>query len=122
MATSENLKGSRLLQITLNPQLDNIESDFHVKCIGKPVVSVCYYHLPFFSNVATQVDNYDDHDDNDICDDDDETTHVMPYLGPLEGRHQPDYVRTVQCCQKLHLPPGCLPLPPATSPGQTIYL
>ena len=50
-----------------NPQKDNIESDLYAIFIGKrcftvffgislnPVVSVWYYHLPFFNNVETQV-------------------------------------------------------------------
>ena len=43
LATSENLTESSLLQITLNPQLDHIESDFHAIVSGKHgfMVSSC---------------------------------------------------------------------------------
>ena len=41
LATSENLNNPSLLQITLNPQLDTIESDFHAILFGKPCFTIC---------------------------------------------------------------------------------
>ena len=74
MPIKKNFNRSIWLQITLYPQLDNIESDIHTIFIGKhsffftvffgiisnPVVSVCYYHLPFFSNVETDKVDFSD--------------------------------------------------------------
>ena len=68
LATSENLKKSSLLPITWNPQLDNIEIDFHFLFCWKtlfftmfsgimlnPIVLFWYLHTPFLSNIETQV-------------------------------------------------------------------
>ena len=64
---TSNLNRSGSVPITSNPQLDNIESDFHGIFIGKlfftifsgiilnPILSVWYYHLPFLSKIKTQV-------------------------------------------------------------------
>ena len=40
LATLENLNESSLLQITYNPQQDNIESDYHAIFNWKPCVTV----------------------------------------------------------------------------------
>ena len=59
--------GSSLLQITYNPQQDNIESDFHSIFIEKHCFYSIFLYIPksycislvlsyaFFSNVETQV-------------------------------------------------------------------
>ena len=64
LTMSETLNRSSLLPITQNPQLDNIESDYHSIFIekhcflqyflvySKILLYKCgYYHLPFLSNI-----------------------------------------------------------------------
>ena len=51
LATSENLNWTSLLQITQNPQLDNMESYFHAIFIGKH----CFYRIFLVSSCTSLV-------------------------------------------------------------------